>query len=208
MPQRGKLIILTGINGVGKDEQAARLTERVEQAGRHLENMHVLKSCPGVTAMRSLVLGEETHFSSKMAEALAFFSMHYESAEQVVKPLVSSGGVVLLNRGPETTFVYNILGNGLEDSSPELFSLYEGVMKILSPDLVILLDTSVAVAKERMVKQSETDGWQNSDTAAYELRRKHFLKLAEQPNWKIVDATPSIDEVSESIWALVQPILK
>jgi len=207
MSRAGRLIILTGINGVGKTEQATRLEKRAKEEGAQLQNIHVLKSNPAVTAMRSVVLAPETHPTSQWSEVLAFYSMHAETAEQVVVPKLEAGENILLDRGPDSTHVYNYISQGLDKTHPELGEIYERLMAVLQPDLVILLDAPSEVTLQRAAQQGETDYLQDHEKAVHEQRRQGFLSLAKTSGWQIVDATKSIDEVADAVWSLVSSTL-
>jgi len=207
MSRPGRLIILTGINGVGKTEQATRLQKRAAEEGVSLENIHVLKSSPAVTAMRGVVLAPETHLQSEWAEVLAFYTMIAETAEQVVVPKLEAGQNILLDRGPDSTHVYNFLLKGLDKTHPELAPIYDQLMKILQPDLVILLDAPSEVTLKRAAQQGETDHLQDYEKEVHEQRRQGFLTLAKSSGWTILDATQSIDEVAAEVWSLVSSTL-
>ena len=111
---------------------------------------------------------------------------------------------IILNRGPETTLLYNVLARGLDHCYPELVMIYDQINRRLSPDLVVLLDTSVEIALARAAKQATTDQFQQHSIYVHENRRQLYLELASKYGWMIVDSTPPAEDVVDTVWQLVR----
>lgn len=200
----GKCIVLTGTHGAGKDVQAELLTARLTLKGERVETAHVLKSKPSVAALRGVILSDATKMESLLAEALGFYTMHAESIQTVVVPSVKGGAVLVLNRAPETALVLNIYGRGLHHRFPWLLEGYESLMKLLSPDMVILLDSPVEVTIARMLQQDETDYIQQQSSAKHRAHRRFFLHFAQKYGWEVVNGSGTPEQVSDLVWNRVQ----
>ncbi|MBU6389211.1 hypothetical protein KGQ71_01710 [Patescibacteria group bacterium] len=207
MTRPGFLFILDGDNGTGKDTQSELLVKRLRQEGLTVRGVHALESNNRVIAFRKLALDPEQHPRSDYAEALAFFTMHAETVAEVVLPLRANGTTVVLNRAPETAYIYNVLAKGLTEKYPELSAIYHRLMTELKPDRVIILDTDVETARLRSAQQKETDHLQDKEDEEHQARRRFFQQLAAENSWSIVDASGSIAAVFDLIWQEIKPII-
>lgn len=208
MPERGILVVLAGGNGVGKDTLAPLLAKKMTDYGTSTISLYGPAANSATNALQNTVLNEETTPNSRLSQALAYFALHSEVAETVVVPILNSGESVVLNRGPETTLAYNVLGRKIKDKYPALQMIYDQIYNMLQPNLVIVLDTSVEVALSRAAQQPTTDHFQQQALTAHEERRQIYLDLAKKYGWTVVDATPSIEEVLDSAWSHVLPLLR
>ena len=205
--RRGRLIMIDGINGVGKDEQATRLCDRAIVSGLSLNQVYVLDANPAI-AKRWELLEQGSHkLESKVAQALEFYLFHQECVESVVLPMLSAGQNILMNRGPQTTLVYNVISRGLAKSNPELVQLAQRMLSQLCPDLSLIMDLDPEIAISRMKGQKRTDQFQE-ELEAYALRRADFLHFGADHNWKTVDVSGSIQEVNDLMWQNIEPILR
>ena len=208
MPERGILVVLAGGNGVGKDTLAPLLAKKMTDCGASTSSLYGPTANSATNALQNTVLNKETTPNSYFSQALAYFALHAEVAETVVVPILNSGERVVLNRGPETTLAYNVLGRKIENKYPALQIIYDQIYNMLQPNLAIVLNTSVEIALSRASQQVDTDLFQQQAFAVHEQRRQIYLNLAEKYGWAIVDATPSVENVLNSAWSHVLPLLR
>lgn len=208
MARRGSLFFLTGINGAGKGEQRTRLVERLQIEGYEATAFYGPQLTEASTNLQKLILNPHppARFHSRYAEANAYLTVHAEAAG-MLEELLQEEKVFVIDRGPETAFVYNVLGRGLQ-SYAGLVQIYREVRDRNAPTGIILLDVPVIESLKRGKQQSTTDHFQEEKVEEYERRRQAYLQLAsEEEGWIIIDATPSIEEVAETIWSRVKPLL-
>ena len=108
---QGKFITFEGIDGVGKSTQIQKIAGKLRALGQDV----VLTREPGGTAIaervRQIVLDPELRLSLR-TEALLFMASRSEHVEQIIKPALTAGKVVLCDRFCDSTFVYQGLTQG------------------------------------------------------------------------------------------------
>jgi len=192
---RGRFLVVEGIDGCGKSTQAARLAARL---GAVLT--FEMGATPLGAAVRQLVL-EPTSHPSDMAEALLIAADRAQHMAEIVVPALSAGRHVVSDRHAASTIAYQGWGRGL--ALEDLVVLVELATAGRRPDLTILLDLPVASARARLAGRA--DRMESNEEAFFERVRAGYLaQAAAAPDeWAIIDATRPLDEVS----ALVQEVL-
>jgi dTMP kinase len=125
--------------------------------------------------------------------------------EQVIKPLLAAGEIVISDRYYDSTIAYQ--GYGHQQNLDEVRSLVKYATGGLTPDLTILLDVDVEVGLKRK-KQNNVE-WNRMD--AYEVEfysrvRAGYLEMVKQEpkRWVVVDASRSWDEVQEELRKIIE----
>jgi dTMP kinase len=188
----GRLIALEGIDGCGKSTQAARLAGALGA---------LLTFEPGDTALggsiRRLMLDFDAAVSPR-AEALLMASDRAQHVDEVVGPALSRGRWVVTDRFSGSTLAYQGWGRGLgaEPLTPVLAFATNGLL----PDLSILLDVPVAVARARITANAP-DRLERMDADFHERVAGGYRELArtDPTVWAVVDGTASVEEVAQAV---------
>ncbi len=168
---RGKFITFEGIDGAGKSTQlntfCTQLRTRLAQQGKHL----IVTREPGGTslgeALRDLVL----HCSmQRETEALLMFAARREHIACVIEPALARGDWVVSDRFTDATFAYQGGGRGM--SVEKLKVLEEWVQGSLQPDLTILLDLPIEIARERALHRMQASLNTNPNTGTESTQSK------------------------------------
>ncbi len=208
MQTKPLLVVLTGINGAGKDTLAPLVADWLDgQAGYPAEFIYAPKVTPASTAFRQAVLDGKPQ--SPLAETLGYFAQHAESDTHLASLRHTSPRHLVINRGPETTLVYNAIANRLEGEALALaYSAYEVIEQILDPTIVILLEIDLATSRARSAQQAETDHIQERDNAYYRRMIDAYAHLkSTRPNWVGVDAMVGVSGVFKQIKDRLRPFL-
>ena len=140
---RGRLIALEGIDGCGKSTQAALLAD-------HLDARLTFE--PGATelggALRQLLLNPALPDVVPTAEALLMAADRAQHTAEVVEPLLSEGISVVTDRFTASTLAYQGFGRRLDLAA--LRALNQWATGGVSPDLNVLIDVPLDVARSRM----------------------------------------------------------
>ena len=212
----GVFITIEGVEGSGKSTQLFRLSERLRQIGLPL----LVSKEPGGTALgrelRRLLL--ERHPSGEAwcpdAELLLFYADRAQHLEQVVRPALAEGMIVLVDRFEDSTRAYQG-ASGVPEAA--LDRLSELVLKGLRPHLTILLDVDPELSLQRVEVRNLSMGAEFSETRFDEAEldfhrrvRKRFLAIAQNnPNRvALIPARDAADDVEAAIWARVAPLLR
>jgi dTMP kinase len=189
-----------GPEGAGKSTQVQRLAAGVRALGRQV----VVTREPGGTPLgelvRDLVLNTPGVAFSPRAEVLLFCAARAQLVQDVIRPALAAGRVVLVDRFADSTRAYQGRGRGLD--SQGLTGVLSFATDGLSPDLTFLLDLPVEAGLAR--KRGTAGEWNRLDQeslAYHEAVRRGFLALAEEEpgRWRVLDARRPRDELAVEV---------
>lgn len=196
-------ITLEGPEGSGKSTQIKRLAERLQALGYPVITTREPGGTPIGDQIRQVLVRMENQELHPRTEILLFLAARAQLVEQVVKPALRDGKIILCDRYGDSTLAYQGYGHGLD--LEKLRQMLAFATDRLKPDLTILLDLDVRTG---LLRKKAEDEWNRLD--AYEVLfhervREGYLKLArEEPErWRIVDAAQGIDTVQEDLFQLV-----
>jgi dTMP kinase len=202
-------ITFEGPEGSGKSTQIRWLAAALEA-----RNLPVLSTRePGGTtignAIRAILLDPARTEMSPRAETLLFNAARAQIVDQIIRPALATGTVVLCDRYADSTLAYQGYGHG--QALEPLRRLGEYATTGLKPDLTIFLDIDVQEGLRR--KQSggaeEWNRMEEKALAFHQAVRRGYLQLAaEEPErWLVVDAAQRIETVHATILARVQTLI-
>jgi len=198
-------ITFEGPEGSGKTSQLPALATYLEGLGYKV----VCTREPGGTAIsdqiREVLTSMKNQELHPRTEILLFLAARAQLVEQVIKPALEVGKIVLCDRYGDSTLAYQGYGHGLDLKI--LKQMLEFATDHLTPDLTLLLDLEVEDGLARKKKGAE---WNRLDAYALafhkRVREGYHQLIAEEPKrWVTVDATQDIDTVQA---ALRKTILK
>lgn len=146
--ERGRFLVLDGVDGCGKSTQARLLCAALTRAGRP-EPLHVRE--PGGTALGELLRGELLHGSEPLSaevEVLLFAAARRQMLERVVAPALAAGRHVVCERSNASTFAYQAVAGGLDEE--RVLELLLAWCNAPAPDVLVWLDLSVEQAHTRL----------------------------------------------------------
>jgi dTMP kinase len=217
MAKRGFFISFEGGEGGGKSTQIKRLKALL----RKNRIPFVVTLEPGGTPIgrkiRELLLNPKNKNLSKRAELYLYVADRAQHVDEVVKPALAAGKVVITDRYADSSAVYQGICRGLGVKWTE--SLNDFATLGLYPDLVIVLDVpeSVGLARVRNRLKSDPkllgkrrvvkmDRLERERLSFHKKVRQGFVTLAKKHPQRIkrIDATQTPDQVSEQIRDLIQ----
>ncbi len=205
----GWFITFEGGEGVGKTTQARLLVGRLEAAGHPALSLREPGGTPLGDYLREWL--KSTHEPpTPEAELYLFVAARSELVRAVIRPALDAGTTVVLDRYADSTTVYQGDGRGLP--MEHVNAVNEVATDGLVPHLTFLLDAAPAVALARAAQRGDQDGqlrFEHEDEAFHQRVRDGFLRLAERSpeRWAVLDATESVDAVSEQVWMRVVTLL-
>jgi dTMP kinase len=215
--KNGFFITFEGGEGAGKSTQMSRLVAWMKDNG--LKVRSTLE--PGGTKIgekiRELLLDPDHGHLVSRAELLLYEADRAQHAEEILKPSLAQGEIVVSDRFIDSSTVYQGICRKLGVRWVE--SLSNFATGGLVPHLTLLLDIPVSLGMER-VHQHE-NAWKRQKKFAidridlekrsfHEQVRKGFLKLASQHarRFAVIDARRSESEVAAEIQKIVLKHLK
>lgn len=200
-------ITFEGGEGSGKSVQARALYRRLVK----LAVPAVLTHEPGVTPLgkkitRWLKWGDGMAISP-VTELMLFNASRAQLIDEVIRPELESGKVVICDRFADSTTAYQSCGRGLDPSVVQ--AVNRAAAQGVTPDLTVLLDISAAVGFRR--KQGKKPDRFEREAADFHRRvREGYLDLAakEPERWLVADAEQSKERIARIIWEKVSRLLK
>jgi dTMP kinase len=203
---KGLLITLEGGEGTGKTTQAQALRSHLERRGFPVT---VTREPQGTELGRKLWQHIVEGGLSPQAELFLILAARAQHVNEVVRPALERGLVVISDRFTDSTLAYQGYGRGLDLAGLE--RLNDITTQGIRPDFTVLFDLPVreglARAQERAsgpkgrTKRPVQDSIGGESAEFHERVRRGYLALAarEPRRWLIADATMSPSEMSEYI---------
>jgi dTMP kinase len=197
-------ITLEGPEGSGKTIHANTLADYLRAQGYEV----LLTREPGGTSIgdqiRRVLFTLDNTSMRPSTEFLLFSASRAQHVDEVIRPHLEAGGVVVCDRYYDSSLAYQGYGHGLD--LQYLRAITDFATGGLRPDLTLLLDLSV---EDGLRRRQEGGSWNRLDEYSLEFHRRvrqGYLELvaAEPGRWVVVDAAPSIDVVQKEIQAVVE----
>lgn len=203
----GLFITFEGGEGAGKSTQIQRLAARLRDKGYSLVVTREPGGSPGAEAVRHVLLsGAAEPFGPEM-EAILFAAARSDHVEQLIRPAVDRGDIVLCDRFLDSSRVYQGVTGDLD---PALMAEIERVaINGMMPDLTIILDLDPTEGLRRASARREqgegADRFEKETLEIHTRRRDAFLAIAanEPERCVVVDAAQPPETVEDAITAAV-----
>lgn len=204
---RGFFITFEGGEGAGKSTQIDRLAKKLRAKKYDVLLTREPGGSPGAEAVRHVLLsGSAEPFGPEM-EALLFAAARSDHVEQMIRPAVERGAIVLCDRFLDSSRVYQGVTGEL---NPAFMASVERVaVNGMIPDMTLILDIDPAEGLRRATaRRGDGDGpdrFEKETLAIHRRRREAFLAIAEAEPKRclVVDASRDPDEVEDVITAAV-----
>jgi dTMP kinase len=196
----GKFITFEGIDGAGKSTHLAFVADLMRQRGKQV----VVTREPGGTALgealRNILLHEKMHLET---EALLMFAARREHIAQVIAPALERGDCVISDRFTDATFAYQ--GGGRKLDLGKLAALEQWVHPHLQPDLTLLFDVPLEVARARLDATRTLDKFEQEKADFFAATRAEYLRRAAQfpARFRIIDSTQTIEAIQQQLRDIV-----
>lgn len=198
-------ITLEGPEGGGKTLHIAPLAEKLRQKGYAVLATREPGGTPISDQVRAILTNLENKGMNPRTETLLFCAARAQLVEQVIRPSLQQGMIVLCDRYADSTLAYQGYGHGYDLLL--LRQLLDFATGGLWPDLTLLLDVDVETGLQRKRRGGEWNRLDDYELEFHRRVRQGYLKMAHsQPErWVVIDAVRPAEEVQE---ALLQTILK
>ena len=202
MSKRGLLIVLEGVEGVGKTTQWERIAESLRTSGQTVIAVREPGGTEAGNAIRDIVLHSDWTLSGA-GEALLFAASRAEIIAHAIQPALERGQVVLLDRFLLSTYAYQGAGRGLDMDMLKTVNAF--ATNGITPDLTLLLTLPLHEALERARHRSQADRIERENHSFHERVAEAFYS-ATDIRWQRahpecgdiveIDAAGRIDDVT------------
>ena len=204
MKNKGYFITFEGADGCGKTTQSELVQKYLEDKGFEV----VWTREPGAKGLGQNIRQLLLHYDgdvAPMCEAFLFLADRAQHIENLIKPAVAAGKIVVCDRHTDSTIAYQGYGRG--EDIEQLKYLNNLATGDIRPDLTFVFDVSTEVAQTRV--GSEKDRMESAGIEFHKKVRQGYLEIAKQEpeRVKIVDANNSIEKVFEDTKKILDAFL-
>jgi dTMP kinase len=196
-------ISFEGGEGAGK----STLIQRIYEECLTKKKPVLLTRAPGGTMtgelIRHLLLHHDEKDISSRCELFLFLADRAQHVEQVIRPALKEGKIVLCDRFNDSTVAYQGGARGFDPDWVRKLSLF--ATDNLEPDLTLYLDIDPHEGLKRV--QRSKDRIEKEDLSFHEKIRSAYLEIAkkEPKRFHVLDASQSPDDVYRQAQALLRP---
>lgn len=200
--KRGWFITLEGPDGCGKSTQAEILAERLKEAGYSVRLTREPGGTPLAEGFRRLILDPKNRVHP-MTELFLYEASRAQHSEEVIRPALVIGKIVVSDRYADATTAYQ--GYGRKIPLKIVKTLNKIAASGLKPDLTILLEVSEKSTRER-TKGRLRDRLEREKNSFQARVRAGYRKIARKEPLRIkkVNGEGSVQEVTDRIWTVVK----
>ncbi|HEV2352313.1 MAG TPA: dTMP kinase [Terriglobia bacterium] len=212
MKKPGIFITLEGIDGTGKSTQHRLLAEYLRKGGHNVTATREPGSTLVGEQIRDILLASKTRKLAPLAELLLMYSARAQHLEEVVRPALARGEIVVSDRFSDASMAYQGFGRKLGATTVEAVDRI--VCGTTKPDLTLLLDLSPRLALKRAhsreVRHNSKHGrFEVQGLSFHERVRRGYLAIArkEPGRVKLIHANQAVTEVQDEIRRQVDSFL-
>lgn len=142
------------------------------------------------------------------AELLLFAASRAQVVREVIEPALEAGTTVIADRFLDSTTVYQGVARKLEAAHVRFINRF--AIGSCIPAITLVLDLAPEIGRRRILRRPRpvgaADRMESQAPEFYEAVRAGYLALAgaEPDRVRIIDAAPSVDEVQQAIWRILE----
>lgn len=194
-------ITLEGPEGSGKTSHIPYLVEYLREQGYIVFPTREPGGSSIGEQVRDILSNLKNTEMHPRTETLLFQAARAQFVEEIIKPRLAKGEIVISDRYADSTLAYQ--GYGHRQDLEQIRALIEYATGGLVPDLTIYLDLDIETGLKRKKKAEE---WNRLDAYTVEFHqrvRTGYLELAKNEKWVTVDASQGWNEVQKELRGVV-----
>lgn len=197
---KARFITFEGVDGAGKSTGLEWFVAALRQRGIDLLVTREPGGTPLGEQLREILLHQPMHAET---EAMLMFAARREHVEQVIRPALQHGTWVISDRFSDASFAYQGGGRGV--SLAKLEQLEQWVHGDLQPDLTLLFDIPIEVARLRLNNNASLDKFEREQGEFFErVRQAYLARAAKIPQrYALIRAEKSMEEVQRQLTDIV-----
>lgn len=204
-PRKGIFITFEGGEGAGKSTQIKLLKETIEALGYEVCLIREPGGTPVGEKIRALLLDKEQDEMSLMTELFLYEAARAQIVQDIIKPALCAGKIVLCDRFVDSTVAYQGFGRGIDPALVKQLNFIASMQ--LVPDCTILLQINPELGLGRAMSASKT-GADRIESAGNVFHQNVFdgfelLAKHEPKRIHVVDGAQTLQQVQNEIWDII-----
>jgi len=199
---KGKFILIEGGDGSGK----STIVRYVANEFRKRKIKVVTTREPGGSRVAEGI--RKAFINTQLSDTtLLFCYVAARSAwvEQVLKPKLQQGNIVLCDRSYPSTYAYQGIAGGL--GLKRVAELCQIAMQKIKPDIVIVLDVDHREGLKRSHATGDVNALEKKGMIFHKKVNNAYRQLAKKYRWKLIDANRPLENVKKEVWAIVKKLV-
>ncbi len=200
----GLFVTFEGVDGCGKTTQIKILKEYLEKNNKKV----VLIREPGGTEIsekvRDIILDVNNNEMSYICEMLLYAAARAQLVNQVIKPNLEDGAIVLCDRFVDSSFVYQGIARGIGIDKVKIINDIAtcGIM----PDITLFFDVTPDITLKRRMMVDAADRIEKEKLEFHKMVYDGYKKLSDMYPSRIkrIDANCDVDQVTQQVLAKIQ----
>lgn len=195
------LIVLEGPEGSGKTLISGALKDTLEKKGYEVILSREPGGVPVSEKIRNIVVNDKMHPAT---EAYLYLASRAEHIQEVIKPALYEGKIVILDRFVHSTLAYQGGGRGLDIQ--ELRKLQDLALDGVYPDIIFFLDVPVEIGLARK-QEDEITKFEREEINFHNKIHSMYESFANDGEMIRIDATKNPYDVLNDTLSYIENIL-
>ncbi|SUA51450.1 Thymidylate kinase [Oligella ureolytica] len=202
---KGFFLTIEGVDGAGKSSHLECISSCFKAHRYAIVTTREPGGTPLAERLREILLSQNMSLET---ELLLMFAARQEHINQLIKPALSAGRAVICDRFTDSSFAYQ--GGGRQMSHQKIQSLVDLVHPELEPDLTLLFDLPLEIARARMLRERQLDRFEQEQADFFERVRAAYLKRAndDPERFVIIDSSQPKERVAKRVCQAINDRLK
>lgn len=203
---KGLFISFEGVDGCGKSTQVKLLKDKLLTKNKKVELVREPGGLKISEEIRSILLNPNNHSMNHQTEALLMIASRAQLTQEVIRPFLKKGKIVIADRFSDSTLAYQ--GGGRNLDIEILKKVNKFATKSLVPHITFLIDINPKDAIARAGKTSP-DRIEEAGVSFQNKVQKTYLSLAQEfsNRFIVLDGYKTIASIHSNIWNKIKKIL-
>lgn len=187
-----RFITFEGVDGAGKSTHLNWFADQLRARGHEVLMTREPGGTPLGEQLREILLNQPMTIDT---EVMLMFAARMEHLETVIRPALARGTWVISDRFTDATFAYQGGGRGVPPARLEQLEAW--VQQSFQPDMTLLFDVPIEVARQRLSANRAPDRFEQEQSDFFERVRHAYHKRAsaQAGRFEVIDASGTPDDV-------------
>ncbi len=206
--KKGLFITFEGVDGCGKSTQARFLAEYLKEQGMDAVLTREPGGCEISELIRDIILNVKNTAMSSHTEALMYAAARAQLVDEVIRPALNAGRIVICDRFFDSSAAYQGFGRGL--GIEYVLGINAHAVESCMPDATFFMDFSPQDARHRMHRRTEKDRLESEPDEFFERVYAGFSALKQRypERYICVDVSGTKYETRDKIYAHAAELLE